>query len=221
MKIKKILAAVAAAAMAISMVAINAFATTIELDSEYPGAWAAGKMISKADLEAIGGDVKVVLTIEVKEPLIGEHNHLVKIFDNDSGWTALAGKVTSDTMIAKDDGFAVIAHGQTTLEFVLPADVIANDVGETGIGFQVSDVIVKSAELSEGSAQGAVKIVTNEQSPIIMDGGTYEEAVGGGAAPAPEAGSSDAPATGNVPVAAVASVMAVAGVAVVASRKRK
>ena len=218
MKIKKILAAVAAAAMAISMVAINAFATTIELDSEYPGAWASSKNIPKSELEAIGGDVKVVLTVEVKEPLIGEHNHLAKPMD--VNWNQVTDRLTSDTMIAKADGFMVFAEGQTSVDFVIPADLIA-ELDDNGLAFQVSDVIIKSAELTLADGPAAeIRRVDESQSAEIMTGKSYEE-VTGGAAPAPEAGSSDAPATGNVPVAAVASVMAVAGVAAVASRKRK
>ena len=37
MNVKKFLCSLAAAAVAVSMMAVNAFATTIDLDSEYPG----------------------------------------------------------------------------------------------------------------------------------------------------------------------------------------
>ena len=62
---------------------------------------------------------------------------------------------------------------------------------------------------------------------VVTAGGADAAAPGGEAAPAPGEGGeaapapTDAPATGNVPAAVMASVMAVAGVAVVASRKRK
>ena len=99
MKIKKIVAAIAAAAMAVSMVAVNAFAATVTLDSEYPGGWAASKGIPKSEFEAIGGDVKVVLTVEVKEPLVGEHNHLAKPMNMCVNWDAITDGLTSDTAI--------------------------------------------------------------------------------------------------------------------------
>ena len=66
MNFKKLVASVAAGATALSMTAISAFAQTIELDSEYPGAWGASTCISKADLQAIGGDVKITLTVTPK-----------------------------------------------------------------------------------------------------------------------------------------------------------
>ena len=219
MKIKKILAAVAAAAMTLSLAAVNAFAA-VELDSEYPGAWGASKGIPKSEFDAIGGDVKVVLTVETKEPLIGTHNHLAKPFNVAISWDAITDRLTSDTAIAKGDGFFVFADGQTSLEFVVPADLIA-EFGDDGLMFQVCDVIIKSAELSAASPEGDVKRITEDQSEGIMAGQSYEE-VTGAAAPAPAADSTTTSATtGNVPAAAMAAVMAVAGVAVVASRKRK
>ena len=74
MNVKKILCSLAAAAAAVSMTAVNVFAATVTLDSEYPGNWKAGKCIPKSELEALGGDVKVVLEVEIKEPIVGEHN---------------------------------------------------------------------------------------------------------------------------------------------------
>lgn len=271
MKIKKIIAAVAAAAVAVSMTAFNAFAATVTLDSEYPGAWGASKGIPKAEFEAIGGDVKVVLTVETKEPLVGTHNHLAKPMNMCVSWDAITSGLTSDTAIAKGDGFFVFADGQTTLEFVVPesvwsefkgyVDADGNEDESAGLYFQVSDVIIKSAELSAGSAQGAIKTVDEAQSADIMEGKSYEE-VTGGAAPADDGAADEADAadeavaddtdeadadeaapaetqaaettaapaadntttstaTGNVPAAVMVSVMAVAGAAVIASRKRK
>ncbi len=266
MKIKKIIAAVAAAAVAVSMTAFNAFAANVTLDSEYPGAWGASKGIPKAEFEAIGGDVKVVLTVETKEPLVGTHNHLAKPMNMCVSWDAITSSLTSDTAIAKGDGFFVFAEGQTTLEFVVPESVWSEFKGyvdattgeedeSAGLYFQVSDVIIKSAELSAGSAQGAIRTVDEAQSAEIMNGKSYEEVTGGAAAeteaaaaeteaadeaaPAETEAAAEAPAaaettaapaadttttstaTGNVPAAVMISVMAVAGAAVIASRKRK
>lgn len=255
MKFRKVLAAVAAAAVAVSMTAINAFAA-VTLDSEYPGGWAASKGIPKAEFEAIGGDVKVVLTVEVKEPLVGKHNHLAKPMNMCVSWDAITDGLTSDTAIRKSDGFFVFADGQTSLEFVVPesvwsefkgyVDAEGNEDESAGLYFQVNDVIIKSAELSAGSAQGAIKTVDEAQSSEIMDGKSYEEVTGGAAAPADDSAeapadetaaeapadtAAEAPAadtvattsaaTGNVPVAVMISVMAVAGVSAVAAKKRK
>jgi len=241
MKLKKIIAAVAAAAVAVSMTAFNAFAATVTLDSEYPGGWSASKGIPKAEFEAIGGDVKVVLTVETKEPLVGTHNHLAKPMNMCVSWDAITSGLTSDTAIAKGDGFIVFADGQTSVEFVVPesvwsefkgyVDADGNEDESAGLYFQVNDVIIKSAELSAGSAQGAIKTVDEEQSAEIMNGKSYEEVTGAApaadeAAPAadeaPAADSNTATAaTGNTAAATVAAVMVIAGAAAVAARKRK
>lgn len=235
MKIKKIVAAIAAAAMAVSMVAVNAFAATVQLDSEYKGGWGATSGIPKSEFEAIGGDVKVVLTVEVKEPLVGEHNHLLKPMNMCVNWDAITDGLKSDTAIRKGDGFMVLADGQTTLEFVVPESVWSElkgwgwdtdeeDTASAGLYFQANDVIVKSAELSPATAQGDFMTVSEDESAEVMNGTMKREA---SAAPAPVA---DAPAadnsttsatTGNVPAAVMVSVMAVAGAAAVAAKKRK
>lgn len=69
MNFKKIVSAIAAAAISVSALAFTAFAeTTIQLDSDYAGNWGAGAYIPKEELEAIGGDVKVTLKVETIEP---------------------------------------------------------------------------------------------------------------------------------------------------------
>ena len=246
MKFRKVLAAVAAAAVAVSMTAINAFAE-VTLDSEYPGGWAASKGIPKSEFEAIGGDVKVVLTVEMKEPLVGTHNHLAKPMNMCVSWDAITDGLTSDTAVRKSDGFFVFADGQTSLEFVVPesvwsefkgyVDAEGNEDESAGLYFQVNDVIIKSAELSAGAPQGAMKVVDEAQATDIMDGKSVDAAPADDAAEAPadEAPAADAAtdapaadtavttpaATGNVSAAVMISVMAVAGAAAVVAKKRK
>lgn len=235
MKIKKVIAAIAAAAMAVSMVAVNAFAATVALDSEYPGGWAASKGIPKAEFEAIGGDVKVVLTVEVKEPLVGEHNHLAKPMNMCVSWDAITDGLKSDSAIRKSDGFIVFSDGQTTCEFVVPesvwsefkgyVDAEGNEDESAGLYFQVNDVIIKSAELSAAdTAQGDFMTVAEDESKSVMDGTLKRDAAAAPAAdtstPAADS-TTTSTATGNVPAAVMISVMAVAGAAAVASKKRK
>ena len=239
MKIKKIVAAIAAAAMAVSMVAVNAFAATVQLDSEYPGGWGASKGIPKSEFEAIGGDVKVVLTIETKEPLVGEHNHLAKPMNMCVSWDAITDGLTSDTAIRKGDGFIVLADGQTSVEFVVPESVWSEfkgygwDTGEedesvAGLYFQVNDVIIKSAELSAGSTEADFMVVSEDESAQVMNGELTRDAAPAAAetpaandAPAADTAPTTTAATGNVPAAVMVSVMAVAGAAAVATKKRK
>ena len=59
----------------------------------------------------------------------------------------------------------VLVEGEKTVEFVVPADVIeglTDKDGECGIGFQVCNVIVKSAALEAGEPEKAARIKDND-----------------------------------------------------------
>lgn len=248
--VKKILCTIAAAAAAVSMMAVNVFAATVTLDSEYPGNWKAGKCIPKADLEALGGDVKIVLTVEIKEPLVGEHLHHLRPINHDADWVGFTDQLQSDTVMAKDDdGNFVLADGQTSVEFIIPTDVIST-LADGGLGFMVSNVIVKSADITKADApQSAIKRITSEEAEKLTVNEYGVESAEADAAPAdddaddadepaapaetaasaaePAAPAAEpvavtaSPATGNTSVMAIAAVMAVAGAAAIASKKRK
>ena len=196
MKIKKIVAAIAAAAMAVSMTAVNAFAAVTF--GEYPGDWGATTVIPKAEFAAIGGDVKVVLDVEQKKPLIGDVNALLKPMNICVSWDQITFTgLTSDTAYAKGDGFIVVPKDCTTIEFVVPESVWSTFVdyegGESeqaGMAFQVCHVNIKSATLSAGAAQGEFKQVTEEESAELMKTGSLPAA---DEAPAEEA-TEEAPA---------------------------
>ena len=231
MNFKKIVSAIAAAAVAVSAMAVSAFA--FEMDSEYTGGWSASKTIPKSEFAAIGGDVKVVLTVEQKAPLVGNINSLAKPMNICSSWDAITSSLTSDTAIANGDGFIVIPKDVTTIEFVVPQSVWEGFIpyadeegdGSAGLAFQVNDCIIKNAELSAGTPQGEFTIVDEAMSATLMTeglsalGGT-EEAPAVEEAPAADA-TTTSTATGNTSAAVIVTVMAVAGAAAVASRKRK
>ncbi len=224
MNFKKIVASIAAAAMAVSMVAVNAFAATVEIDSTYPGGWSSsGNGIKKADLEAVGGDVKITLNIEVQNKLGLADQLLINPIDYDNGWVSQTDNITSDTEIAKVDGWICVPQDATTVEFVLDAEAISA-LGDSGLCFSVQEVLVKSAdyELAEAKQAEVIRVSDQEGKDYCFGkfdpkGGAAEEAP---AADAPAADTTEAPATGNAPVAAIAVVMALAGAAAVASKKR-
>ena len=227
MKFKKIVAAIAAAAMAVSMTAISAFAATVEIDTESPGAWSSsGKGIKKADLEAVGGDIRIVLTVEINDPLGLGDQFLVNPIDYDNGWVSQTDFITSDTVVAKTDGWICVPQDATTIEFVYPASAVAA-LGDDGLCFSSQNVIVKSAEYELASApQGEVVRVSDQEGKDYCFG-KYDPRGGAAetteeAAPAADDGAATTPAaTGNVPAAVMVSVMAVAGTAAVATKKRK
>ena len=248
MKISKIFAGIAAAAVAVSAMAVSAFA--FDMNTEYTGAWSASATIPKAEFEAIGGDVKVVLEVERHDPPVGKGNYVLKPMNICVSWDQITDQLTSDTAVAKEDGFFIVAPDVTSVEFVVPeatwqsfkgyVDADGNEDESAGLAFQVNDVIIKSATLSSGSPEGTIKRVSEEESGAIMTGeaaATEAAPAETEAAPAEEttaaadasadaaettaAATDEAPAkTGNTTAAAIVTVMAVAGAAAVISKKR-
>lgn len=239
MKISKIFAGVAAAAVAVSAMAVSAFA--FDMNTEYTGGWSASTTIPKAEFEAIGGDVKVVLEVERHDPPVGEGNYLLKPMNICVSWDQITDQLTSDTAVAKEDGFFIVGPDVTSVEFVVPeatwqsfkgyVDADGNEDESAGLAFQVNDVIIKSATLSAGSPEGEIKRYAEDEASGIMKGEVAAETE---AAPAETeaaettaaettaaATTDDAPAkTGNTTAAAIVTVMAVAGAAAVISKKR-
>ncbi|WP_440300759.1 hypothetical protein [Huintestinicola butyrica] len=162
MNMKKLMAAFTAAAMAVTMSAVSAFAATVTLDDGYVGSWGAGACIPKTELEAIGGDVKVTLEIETKNLANTADQFLLAPMDYDNSWTRVTDQLTSDTMVAKADGFVVVKENQTSVEFVITADTIST-LGDSGLGFQVQNVIVKSANLEAGAPEAAYTIIDEDK----------------------------------------------------------
>lgn len=229
MKISKIFAAASAAAVAVSAMAVSAFA--FDMNTEYTGDWSASTTIPKAEFAAIGGDVKVVLEVERHAPPIGDGNYLLKPMNICVSWDQITDQLTSDTAVAKEDGFFIVGPDVTTVEFVVP-EATWNEFagyaeeegdGSAGLAFQVNHVIIKSATLSAGSPEGAIKRVSEEESGAIMKGEAISDGTVVTAAPAEtEAAANEEPPakTGNTTAAAIVTVMAVAGAAAVISKKR-
>ena len=236
MNFKKIIASVAAAAVAVSTLAVSAFAATVTLNSEYTGGWSQSALIPKSEFEAIGGVVKVVLEVERHDPLVGDGNYLLKAMNAAESWDEITSQFTSDTAIRKGDGFIVVGKDVTSVEFVVPEATWQSfhgyindgveDETSSGLSFQVNDVIIKSAELSAGSPEGEFTVVDEATSADIMKYGvpaadtaaadTTTEGV-----PAADTAATTATATGNTSAAVIVSVMAVAGAAAIAAKKRK
>ena len=236
MNFKKIIASVAAAAVAVSTLAVSAFAATVTLNSEYTGGWSQSALIPKSEFEAIGGDVKVVLEVERHDPLVGDGNYLLKAMNAAESWDEITSQFTSDTAIRKGDGFIVVGKDVTSVEFVVPEATWQSfhgyindgveDETSSGLSFQVNDVIIKSAELSAGSPEGEFTVVDEATSADIMKNGvpaadtaaadtTTEDA------PAADTAATTATATGNTSAAVIVAVMAAAGAAAIVAKKRK
>ena len=239
MKIKKIVSAVAAAAAAVAMMAVNVFATTVEVDSEYPGSWTStGNGIRKEELLAVGGDVKITLNVEVYNPLGLADQFVINPMDYDNGWASVTSSLTGKNIVAKGDGWICVPQDATTLEIVLPAETI-EAMGDTGLCFNAANVYVKSAEYGLADGKLDELVIVSDADGKAYCFGNYDPFASAEAAETTEtaetdttdadaidvaatddAATTDAPATGNTAVAVIVTVMAAAGAAAVVSKKR-
>lgn len=142
------------------------------------------------------------------------------------GWPRITNKCTGNDLIAKGDQFIVLVEGEKAVEFVVPADVIeslTDKDGECGIGFQVCNVIVKSATLEAGEPEKAARIIDNDN-VIPYCFGEYEMPAEELSA-APAADNSDdaettSPKTGNTSASALVCVTAIAAAAAFAAKRK-
>ena len=171
MNFNKALSVAAAAAMAVSVVAVSVSAAdpvTVELDSSYTGDWSRTTGIEKTYFDNFEGDVKVVLQVETVNVKDG-NTYIIKPMDVDKSWDAITSKLTAEKAVCKPDGFMQIRADQTEVEFVVPKDVVAELWGG-GIAFQVQNVIVKSATLSDGTPENEFTIVSDADTPDYCAG---------------------------------------------------
>lgn len=248
MNFKKITAAFVSGAMALAMSAVSVSAATVELDSEYPGSWAASAAIPYEEFAAIGGDVKVTLTLETRNLANTADQFLIKPINVADSWIDYSVYCTSDTVVAKTDGFFCIPENSTSCEFVISAEGV-DAMTDTGIIFQVQNVTIKSAELEAGAPEAEFPRVSDgegkdwcfgrlddprsgaaaeeaapeeaapaEEEAVVEEAAPAEEVVE--AAPAADTTATAPAATGNTAVASVAIVMVAAAAAAVVSKKK-
>lgn len=244
MNLKKIVAAVAAGAMALTMTAVSAFAATKEIDAEYPGAWTStGKGITKEELQAVGGDVKITLHFETRNLANTADQFLLNPIDYDNGWKSQTIEFcTGDKVTAKTDGWICVRETDTELEFVYDAAGI-DALGDSGLCFSVQNVTISSLDYELGEKQATPNFVDDAEGKAYCFSTADEEAAPAEEeaapaeeeAPAEEAAVEDAPAadiapasdavttsteTGNVPATAIVTVMAIAAAAAVATKRK-
>ena len=244
MKIKKILAAIAATAVAVSTMAVTAFAGQ---DESALADGTAFLNINKSDWSdfaaeytnvAVTGDGTYTVSMTASEPVdMGQFNALeivngetlygstyvvtidsVKINGEEKkiaeGWTLSADGAGIKTRVniynewnspdaAGEDQRAADGDIMSKTAMLISADDLAG-VTSLEVTFTVSGIGGGDAS-SEASEP---ETTSDEPAPAANES-------------APAAETTEAPATGNVPAAVMLSVMAVAGAAVVASRKRK
>lgn len=244
MKIKKILAAAAAAAVAVSTMAVSAFAAQ---DTSGLADGTAYLNLNKADwteYEAewtnaeITGDGTYTVSMKASEPIdFGQFNALEILNGETKFGTTYV--VTVDSIkqngveIKTEEGFTCSADGSgvTTRvnlynEWNSPDDTATNPNGDIDQRCADGDVMSKSARLV-GTMDALAGTETLEVTFTVSGIGgaaAAEEAAPAETAdeaPAADTAPTTTAATGNAAVASIAAVMAVAGAAAIAAKKRK
>ncbi|MBR4224898.1 MAG: hypothetical protein IKR73_08820 [Oscillospiraceae bacterium] len=175
MVLKKFAAAFAAAALTASVFAVSAAAETITLGTvdEYPGDWSnVGFGITKEQLQAVGGDIKITLHVEIYDKFGLADQYLVNPVDYDNGWISQSseefnylnpGTFTADDLTVKSDGWICVNKDDTELTFVYSKDAI-DALGDTGLCFSLKSCMVTSVdyELAE-SKMGDIPYCTDQE----------------------------------------------------------
>lgn len=224
MKLKKVLAAVAATAVALSTMAVSAFAADIWTGSNPLGTDWNGENALKIE-GSLFADMKGGDTVEISYTTDEDSGCCLKIVENTNGWPTL------DSPEGMDPEWSTIAveSGSTSYSFVISAEDAARIQNSgmivQGVGVTITKVAVDGAGSAEAEApaEPEASAEPDEEATDEAEASAEPEAP---AAPAETeasaaGGESTAPATGNVPAAVMVSVMAAAGVAAVASKKRK
>lgn len=250
MKLKKIIAGIAAAAVAVSMTAVNAFAAITNANAEDGG----GNYV--LDAKAAGYDLSAIygFRAQLSGDYIGDTGcGGAMVFNSENGgWDQheWGNDGANKEITTTEDG--VITLLKTSPAFTASEGwaqcVIAQYWGGNFAVDSITLLDKNGNALSPNAApavtEAAADVVDGDEAEASDDGvvaisETEGEAVEENAAPAPAeteaapavtvaettaapaAATTTAPTTGNVPAAVMLSVMAVAGVAAVVSKKRK
>jgi len=218
MKLKKIIAAIAAAAVAVSTMAVNAFAAetiSCKLYSQNTESWTLYES-DAFDISTDGGDYNVTLNAG------GENLYITLYFKDVTGGAApdafKNGTVTINS---------IKANGKSLTPTKTEYELVNSDSGVIDVcminGWAETFVEAGDCPMSEegGSYSFAAPVDTFEVDFSVSFGDAAAEAAPEATTEAAPEATTEAPATGNAPIAAMAVVMALAGAAAIATKKNK
>ncbi len=208
MKIRKILAALAATVVAVSAMAVSAFA--VEINKDMKSHWTESTIIDAETFASEFADATpdsvFTLTLEVDESLADKKGHeywCVKTMVNDTGWPFIDNLIGVTLSEGKDT--YVVNPGDTYIKFQIPADVLET-LNQTGLAFMGHGV--KLLELT----------CSNDET---LPAPAADTAPAAGNVDAATDSSKGSPDTGIADVAAVAGIAVLAGGAFIVAKKRK
>jgi hypothetical protein len=148
----------------------------VVLDIDYPGNWGYSSAVPKEDLLAIGGDVKVIVTYMIHDTGGADQFIIAPTMEPE---VRITDRLTSNTAVAKDDGWIACHQDATKVEFVISADVIS-ELSDTGLFFQVFNTVVRSVQLLPGEPEAEILLFSDREIKAYTTGGiTREELLAG------------------------------------------
>lgn len=144
---------------------------TVILDTDYPGNWGYSSAVPKADFLSIGGDVKVIVTYMIEDSGSADQFIIAPTMEPE---VRITDRLTSDTAIAKDDGWLACHKDRTKVEFVISTDVI-DELSDVGLFFQVFNIVVRSVELIPGEPEAEMLLFSDSEIKAYTTGNTTLE----------------------------------------------
>ncbi len=211
MKTRNILAAVAAAAVAVSTMAVNVFAAE---ECAYTDG-----TIPSASYEVVGDVSQITANIVYSDPVDD---------GNTFGFNDWCGNGVIVTLPDGTKNYYQWGGAQVTWGWDATGDKEDDSVGGINGNTWLGEVVDNQATLRIPVEKGATvdflclgwDSYAGTQYTVDIDAAQAVVAEAAAEAPAAEATTTDAPATGNAPIAGMAAVMALAGAAAIASKKR-
>ena len=213
MKIRKILAAIAASAVAISALAVSSFAYDINKDLKT--GWSVSTIVPAEEFEGATPDSVFTVTFEADASLAEKDGHnywCIKTMVNDTGWPFIT-TLVGPTLSENKDTYAV-SPDDTEMKFTIPADVLET-LQTTGMAFMGHGV--KLGTFSYSNSETLAPAADAEPAADVQPAADTTEETTPAATPATNGN----PNTGVEDLVGLTAAALISGGVMVLSRKRK
>lgn len=210
MKIRKILSGIITAVTAAAI--LTAGASAYDLNKDLGIMWSANITVPGSEFAELAEKPYITITFTTDDSLADMEGHsywVIKPMINDSGWPLVAG--IPELTPSEDGSSYSVNPGDTSVTFTIPADDVEH-VQTAGLAFMGHGVTLGDITLSDQAPAA----------PAVPAASAEPAAPAASAAPAANTDSKGSPDTGVEDIAvSAAAVAALAGAALVISRKKK
>lgn len=208
MKIKKIIAAFAAAVTSVSLLAVSASA--LDINKDFKSSWAVNTTISSTEFADVTEDSVITFTYTADPSVADMEGHdywVIKTMFNDNGWPFI--NDISQLKLSESADSYELDITKNKVSFTLSAGAIEH-LQTAGMAIMGHGITLETMTISNDS----------DIDTILAAEPNYSPAEDAETAPAAPDNLTDTPVTGNCTAAAAVTVMALAAAAVFAAKKR-